>query len=186
MSLRLSQTASAAAILVAAGCQCTLAQTPAILVIDVDNVLQYFEDTSDLSKFAMDPNVTTPVLPRNLNAGLVIGDIVAVNGQPAKGTMTRNARTVFLSTTPTPGQAVADTVRNAVTAFTFEILKTDLTRSAPLWPTDSLEALLHPEFLRPSRRLVSRLWAAWEHLLGLGDRWARWRFRKAPLSGQLP
>ena len=41
--------------------------------------------------------------------------------------MTRNARSVFLTTAPTPGQAIADTVRNAVTAFTFEILKSDLT-----------------------------------------------------------
>src|SRR5436190_9186561 len=86
-----------------------------ILVVDVENVVQYFEDTSDLSKFATDPNVTTPVLPRNLNGGLVLGDIVAVNGQPAKGTMTRNARSAFLTTAPTPGQAIADTVRNAVT-----------------------------------------------------------------------
>src|SRR5207244_7638969 len=97
------------------------------LVVDVENVVQYFEDSSDLSKFATDPNVTTPVLPRNLNAGLVIGDIVAVNSQSAKGTMTRNARSVFLNTTPSPGQAIADTVRNAATLFTFEILKSDST-----------------------------------------------------------
>src|SRR5712692_10257249 len=122
------KTALAAALWVAA-CSQGVAQAPppAILVVDVENVVQYFEDTSDVSKFATDPNLTTPVLPKNLNAGLVIGDIVAVNGQPAKGTMTRNARSVFLTTAPTPGQAIADTVRNAVTAFTFEILKSDLT-----------------------------------------------------------
>jgi hypothetical protein len=80
------------------------APPPTILVVDVENVVQYFEDSSDLSRFATDPNVTNPVLPRNLNAGLVIGDIVAVNGQSAKGTMTRNARSVFLNTAPRPAR----------------------------------------------------------------------------------
>src|SRR5216683_5348166 len=109
-----------AIVLCAAACSQTgLAQVQPVIIltIDVENVVQYFEDTSDVSKFATNPNVTTPVLPRNLNGGLVIGDIVAVNGQSAKGTMTRNARSIFLNTTPSPGQAIADTVRNATTAF---------------------------------------------------------------------
>ena len=118
-----------AGILTALCCKAVYGQgsSSVILVVDVENVVQYFEDTSDLSKFATDPNVTTPVLPRNFNTSIIIGDIVAVNGQPAKGTITRNARTAFLTTSPTPGQAIADTVRNAVTLFTFEILKSDLT-----------------------------------------------------------
>lgn len=102
-------------------------QPVTILTIDVENVVQYFEDTSDVSKFATDPSITTPALPKNLNGGLVIGDVVAVNGQRVKGTMTRNARSIFLTPTPTPGLAIADTVRNATTAFTFEILASDMT-----------------------------------------------------------
>jgi uncharacterized protein (TIGR03437 family) len=101
------------------------APPPTILAIDVENPVQYFEDTSDLSKFATDPNATTAIPPKNFAWTVYIGDIVAVNGQPAKGTVTRNLRQVFLSTTPNPGQAIADAVRNAVTADTFEILKTD-------------------------------------------------------------
>jgi hypothetical protein len=91
----------------------------------VENPVQYFEDTSDLSKFATDPNVTAAVPPMNFAWTVYIGDIVAVNGQPAKGTVTRNLRQVFLNTAPNPGQAIADAVRNAVTADTFEILKSD-------------------------------------------------------------
>jgi len=98
---------------------------PTILVVDLENQVQYQEDTPDLSKFATDPNVTTPVLPRNLNAAVVIADIVAVNGQPAKGTYTRTARAVLLTTAPNPGQAIADTVRNALAGDIFEILKSD-------------------------------------------------------------
>jgi uncharacterized protein (TIGR03437 family) len=103
------------------------AQAPptTILEIDVENPVQYFEDTPDLSKFATDPNATTAFPPRNFAWTMYIGDIVAVNGQPAKGTVTRNLRQVFLNTAPSPGQAIADAVRNAVTADTFEILKSD-------------------------------------------------------------
>jgi hypothetical protein len=98
---------------------------PTILVVDVENLVHYREDTSDLSKFATDPNVTTPVLPRTFYFGVIIGDIVAVNGQPAKGTMTRNRRTFLLRTAPDPGQGIADTVRGGVMADSFEILKSD-------------------------------------------------------------
>jgi hypothetical protein len=98
---------------------------PAILEIDVENAVRYLEDSSDLSKFAIDPNMTTAVPPKNFFFRMNIGDIVAVNGQPAKGTMTRNNRTIDASPVPNPGQAIADTVRNSVIADTFEILKTD-------------------------------------------------------------
>jgi hypothetical protein len=100
------------------------AQT-AILEIDVENAVRYQEDSSDLSKFGTDPNATTAVPPKNFFFRLNIGDIVAVNGQPAKGTMTRNNRTIDSNPVPNPGQAIADTVRNSVIADTFEILKSD-------------------------------------------------------------
>src|SRR5437016_14630187 len=79
-----------------------------ILTIDVENILEYLEDTSDLSKFATVPNVTTLVQPKNFEFAVFIGDIVAVNGQPAKGTLTRNFRRVDLTTAPNPGQGIAD------------------------------------------------------------------------------
>ena len=75
-----------------------------ILVVEVENLLRYREDTSDLSKFATDPNPTIPTPPRNFYFVVYIGDIVAVNGQPAKGTFTRNRLTLGLTTTPTPAR----------------------------------------------------------------------------------
>src|SRR5256885_1343242 len=106
------KTALATAICVAACSQLGLAQVPppTILEVDVENLVEYYEDTSDLSKFATAPNATAAVLPRNFNFRVGIGDIVAVNGQPAKGTMTRNNRQVSLNVAPNPGQAIADTV----------------------------------------------------------------------------
>jgi len=98
---------------------------PTILEIDVENSVIYYEDTSDLSKFATDPSVTTAIPPRNFGFNVYIADIVAVNGQPAKGTFTRNRRSVSLNRAPNPGQAIADTVRNDVSTDSFEILNSD-------------------------------------------------------------
>jgi uncharacterized protein (TIGR03437 family) len=97
--------------------------TPAaIFAIDVENLVQYHEDISDVSKFATDPNITTAVVPRNFHAVVIIGDIVTVNGQPVKGTVTRNVRTTILTMALNPGQAIADTAHNGLNTDTFEIL----------------------------------------------------------------
>jgi uncharacterized protein (TIGR03437 family) len=96
-----------------------------ILQIDTANHVVYFEDTSDLSKFATDPNAVTPVAPKNFNRALGIADILAVNDQPVMGTHTRAAVQVFLKTVPPAGQAIADTARNAAATISFEILKSD-------------------------------------------------------------
>jgi len=98
---------------------------PTILQVDVENLVEYYEDVSDVSKFATNLSVTPAVLPKNFNFRVGIGDIVAVNGHPAKGTITRNNRQVSLNTAPSPGQALADTVRGAVHADTLEILNSD-------------------------------------------------------------
>ena len=101
---------------------------PTILEIDVDNLVEYFEDTSDLSKFATGPNPIAAASPRNFNFRVGIGDIIAINGQPAKGTLTRNNRQVLLRTAPVTGQSIADTVRGAVHSDTIEIVKNDGTQ----------------------------------------------------------
>ena len=125
--IRQAETLAMTVLLMAAYCTPGQGQvaTPTILEIDVENIVQYQEDISDVTKFATDPNITTAVLPRNFNTVVIIGDIVAVNGQPAKGTVTRNIRTILLRPAPTPGQGIADTVRNSVIGDTFEILKSD-------------------------------------------------------------
>jgi uncharacterized protein (TIGR03437 family) len=119
----------AMAVLFSAYCIRAYGQAPpvSILEIEVENLVMYQENSSDLSKFATDPNVTNPVIPSNFNFAVRVADIVAVNGQPAKGTFTENSRQLSFNTAPNPGQGIADTVRSAVNADTFEILKSDLT-----------------------------------------------------------
>ena len=54
-----------------------------------------------LSKFATDPNVTTPGHPNNFFRNAVIGDIQALNGQPVMGTFTSTGPGgAYLRTTP--------------------------------------------------------------------------------------
>lgn len=100
-------------------------QAPAtILVIDVDNNVEYQEDISDPSKYATNPNITPSATPRNFYPATIIGDIVAVNGQPAKGTYIGRARSLYANV-GTPGAAVTDITRAALREQVFEILKTD-------------------------------------------------------------
>jgi len=118
----------ATALCAAACSQPGLAQVapPSILQIDLANNVVYFQDTSDISKYATEPNVTPPTISfRNFYRAEGIADIVAVNGQPMKGTYANAATAMALRTAPTPGQAIADMVRQAITVTTFEILKSD-------------------------------------------------------------
>ena len=98
---------------------------PAILVIDVGNVVEYQGDAYDPSKFATDPNITRSAGARTFSANTVFGDIVAVNGQPAKGVYVANPKGIGLNTNLSPGMAIADTTHASLKSHTFEILKSD-------------------------------------------------------------
>src|SRR5215203_2642951 len=88
---------------------------PVILQIDLTNNVLYFQDTSDISKYSTDPNIVPLTASlRNFYRVEGIADIAAVNGQPMKGTSANSAAAVVLRTSPTPGQAIADTVRQAI------------------------------------------------------------------------
>src|SRR6266852_6046956 len=96
----------ATALCAAACSQLGLAQVtpPTILVVQTENVVSYVGDVSEVSKFATEAGVTTVSVagPRNLGTALIIADIVAVNGKPAKGTVVINQRTINLRAAPTP------------------------------------------------------------------------------------
>src|ERR1700737_1578505 len=122
------KTALAAALCAAAFSQPGLAQVPpaSVLRIDTVNAVVYFEDTGDVSKFATDPNMPTPMLPGKIfNRQIAIADLQAVNGQRVMGVHTRVGTLIGLVTAPTPGHAIADIVRNAAVEISFEILKSD-------------------------------------------------------------
>ena len=97
-----------------------------ILDIDVENITSYSSDVFDVTKFATDPNLTTVQAgPRNFGFVMAVGDIVAVNGRPAKGTLVVRQQAVILNPTPIPGQGAADIVRTGVSDYLLEIQQAD-------------------------------------------------------------
>ena len=113
--------------LLLAGGGLALGQTaqPQILTIDLENFVEYRQDVSDPARYATDPNVTTPTTPHNFFTATMFADIVAVNGQPARGLYVGRPRGIITSPTPTPGQAIADTAHNSFRDLFFEILNSD-------------------------------------------------------------
>src|SRR5438034_9959596 len=79
-----------------------------ILQIDVENQVEYDQDVSDLAQWATNPNVVRSQPPRNFDFAVGAADIVAVNGQPAKGTVAFRAWAMLLSTAPSDGGMIAD------------------------------------------------------------------------------
>ncbi|HLJ16610.1 MAG TPA: hypothetical protein VKV15_19090 [Bryobacteraceae bacterium] len=129
--IRRANIGTTAVLVAVAVCHLALAQQPptATLTIDITNQLQYQEDIYDPVKFARNANITpslgigTGIL--NFAVATVLGDIVAVNGQPAKGLFAARDRFIFVNTAPAPGEAIADVRRNAIREFTYEILQPD-------------------------------------------------------------
>lgn len=98
---------------------------PIVFQLDIDNVVIYVEDTFDVSKFATNPNITPAASQPTFSFLTGIGDIVAVNGQPAKGTWTYVFQRVNLTTVSAPGRSIADTSRQGLVQANFEILSAD-------------------------------------------------------------
>jgi uncharacterized protein (TIGR03437 family) len=108
-------------------CQPALGQaTPAAIIeVDVENVVEYQGDLSDPSKSATNPNVTPSAGEREFWVNVAFGDIVAVNGQPAKGPFVGRSLGILMTPTPAPGKAIGDTTHGSLRSNTFEILKSD-------------------------------------------------------------
>jgi hypothetical protein len=121
-------------LLAAAYCNSALGQTPpAVLKVEVQDLVFYEVDTADSTKFGKDPNITSSGLSCTSesfqghlgNRVVAVGDIVAVNGLPAKGTYAVSGTTLCLSPTPVPGQAIADTTHGPIVNETYEFLQMD-------------------------------------------------------------
>lgn len=95
-----------------------------ILKIEYENGVRYIYDTVDIPALA---TVPTPVSQANptFSTYILLADIVAVNGKPAKGIFLTRQVVVNLTTNPSAGQAIADVVRMNYLDRTFEILQTD-------------------------------------------------------------
>lgn len=105
-----------------------LAQTPeepVVLTIEIENTVNYRGTVFDASKIAKEPGPTTSA-PQAFISNINIGDIVAVNGKPAKGiwSSTYSFSTPYRSA-PQPGQVIADLDLGGVGECTFQIYGAD-------------------------------------------------------------
>jgi hypothetical protein len=125
--IRRANTIGTAVLLAAVSCGLVQSQTPpsTTLVVDLQNVVEYQDDNGDPTKFATNSNITSSATFKNFGVVTVIGDIVAVNGQPAKGTYVGRSRSLVMSPAPDSGGAIADVRRTALREHLFEILQSD-------------------------------------------------------------
>ena len=135
MRLNVAVQLSTLCLFLTGGSRWVSAQSPAFteLVVDVENVVEYQGDIVDPLTFAKSPQVTPsrgyrPASPEGIGNFAVntgIGDIVAINGQPAKGMLVIRARAIGASPNPTASLAIADVTRASMREQIFEILQAD-------------------------------------------------------------
>ena len=96
-----------------------------ILTVDIENIVIYQQDTTDVTKFATDPKIVPNRADRTFVPVMWLADIVAVNGKPSKGTWTARGTVLFRSATPAPGMAIADSSSTVYWDWVFDILQED-------------------------------------------------------------
>jgi hypothetical protein len=127
----------------------------ATLLVELQNVVEYQMDTTDLSKWGTDPNITSSKAAQGIGVGctdiptVVYGDIVSVNGDSARGTFVGRVVGVCLSPTPTAGlNAIGDISANSVRDETYYILQSDGATPIGTIMVNGLNGSVSP---RPSR-----------------------------------
>ncbi|PWU00145.1 MAG: hypothetical protein C5B51_25740 [Terriglobia bacterium] len=102
------------------------AETPQPVILDIgyQNQVLYVDDVSDRSKLAAS---ATPVIPnlRTFSSATALGDIVSINGKPAKGSVVVRSQFLNLAPNAPSGQSIGDTFRPAFGDIVFEILQAD-------------------------------------------------------------
>jgi hypothetical protein len=91
------------------------------LRIDIEKGVEYHQDVTDYSRFATDPGPQPAAASRNFSTAVVVADIVAVNGEPARGAAFAKRVTLIARPNPAPGQAIADAWAGALIEWIFEI-----------------------------------------------------------------
>jgi hypothetical protein len=101
------------------------AQKVAVLEIDVENTVQYVGDVTDPAKVATLLTATPPAATRAFTDAISIGDIVAVNGRPAKGLWSSRVYRMAFNPSPQPGSAIADVSQATIAECKWEILNAE-------------------------------------------------------------
>jgi hypothetical protein len=95
---------------------------PVVLDIEVENAVRYIGDVTDPPKLALNAAATPAGATKAFTDTIYIGDIVAINGKPAKGLWTSRQYTMGFSPSPAPGSAIADVTQGAIAECKLEVL----------------------------------------------------------------
>jgi hypothetical protein len=98
---------------------------PAIVTVDVDNIVVYVGDVADIGKLATTGTTTTAADSKNFYAVLWVADVVAVNGKPAKGTWTARGNVLSRGPNPPSGTAIADSGGALFFDWIFDLMQAD-------------------------------------------------------------
>lgn len=87
-----------------------LAQTEdrVVLIVDVDNAVTYRSDIGDYARRGVDTGIAPAADARAFTDAINVGDIVAVNGKPARGLWTSRLYQMGFSPAPAAGFGIAD------------------------------------------------------------------------------
>jgi uncharacterized protein (TIGR03437 family) len=104
-----------------------VAQMPGVVMqVDIDNWVVYNYDLPDRTAWAQSSGPTVPApAPPAFGSSLLLADIVALNGKPAKGVAIARFTTLNLRPAPTPGQAISDVNRSGIVDILFEFIAED-------------------------------------------------------------
>ncbi len=110
-----------------AACWLRAADQPiiSVLTIETDNVVTYVGDVTDPSKLALTTGPTTPGATRAFTESITIGDVVSINGKPAKGLWQTRGFSMGYSPTAGPGLAIADSAEGGPGECKWAILTAD-------------------------------------------------------------
>jgi len=111
----------AAALVLGVGQKVSAQAAPAaVLSIDIQNFVYYLNDTPDVSKLATDPSAV-PSTFKPFEYYMGYGDIVAINGKPAKGTYVIRGQFSPRGPSGVAGVAIAELARNGSADETYDI-----------------------------------------------------------------
>jgi len=134
----------------------TLAQS--VFEIRVEKATFYAEDTFDYARLGAEAGPVTAQTARNFDRFIGIGDITAINGQPAKGIWVTRVQTLVVSPTAEPGQAIGDIGLGSLLEWHFQILTSDGTQVGAIYakgiPTGNPPALGTPSAARLSLAII--------------------------------
>jgi uncharacterized protein (TIGR03437 family) len=96
-----------------------------VLTIETVNVVTYVGDVTDPAKLALVTGPTTPGVTRSFAESITVGDVVSINGRPAKGLWQTRSLSMGYSPTAGPGFAIADSAEGAPGECKWAILTAD-------------------------------------------------------------